>query len=249
MTVQTVLSLLEVARLRRGAFHGGLSVSLDRAHFDAGREDRRPRGCAPGRAPRGFLRRPTGRATTPHAGEPERLRSSRARRRLGTGALRDVSHQDAVTVSSFCGDGTRIEGSLGDRSPRLRAGLRGRRPHHKRGRTPRSGVSRGAWVNQSPIVGSPHPRSIRMRVPPGRTGEAGHATPLCRNRRVGRPGHQRSTQSPRLTGHCQLQLSRSCGPDAPQSRRQRWGTRLRRRIIRRRGRERQTSAVSEGRPR
>jgi len=46
MTVQTVLSLLEVARLRRGAFHAGLSFSLDRAHFDAGREDQlsaRPR--------------------------------------------------------------------------------------------------------------------------------------------------------------------------------------------------------------
>jgi len=46
MTVQTVLSLLEVTCLRRGAFHAGLSVSLDRAHFDAGREDQlsaRPR--------------------------------------------------------------------------------------------------------------------------------------------------------------------------------------------------------------
>jgi len=42
----TVLSLLEVTCLRRGAFHGGLSFSCDRAHFDAGREDRasaRPR--------------------------------------------------------------------------------------------------------------------------------------------------------------------------------------------------------------
>jgi len=39
MTVQTVLSLLWVARLRRGAFHDALSFSLDRAHFDAGRED------------------------------------------------------------------------------------------------------------------------------------------------------------------------------------------------------------------
>jgi len=42
----TVLSLLEVARLRRGTSHGGLSFSLDRAHFDAGSEDRasaRPR--------------------------------------------------------------------------------------------------------------------------------------------------------------------------------------------------------------
>jgi hypothetical protein len=32
----TVLRALEVARLRRGAFHGGLSFSLDRAHSDAG---------------------------------------------------------------------------------------------------------------------------------------------------------------------------------------------------------------------
>jgi hypothetical protein len=36
MTVQTVLRALEVARLRRGAFHAGLSLSLDRAHSDAG---------------------------------------------------------------------------------------------------------------------------------------------------------------------------------------------------------------------
>jgi len=46
MTVQTVLRALEVTCLRRGAFHAGLSFSLDRAHFDAGREDRasaRPR--------------------------------------------------------------------------------------------------------------------------------------------------------------------------------------------------------------
>jgi len=46
MTVQTVLSALEVTCLRRGAFHDGLSFSCDRAHFDAGREDRasaRPR--------------------------------------------------------------------------------------------------------------------------------------------------------------------------------------------------------------
>jgi len=67
MTVQTVLSLLWVARLRRGAFPGGLSFSLDRAHFDAGREDQRPRGHAPGRDRRGSLRRATGRATRPHA--------------------------------------------------------------------------------------------------------------------------------------------------------------------------------------
>jgi len=46
IAVQTVLSLLEVTCLRRGAFHGGLSVSLDRAHFDAGNKDQpsaRPR--------------------------------------------------------------------------------------------------------------------------------------------------------------------------------------------------------------
>jgi len=36
MTVQTVLRALEVARLRRGAFHAGLSFSCDRAHSDAG---------------------------------------------------------------------------------------------------------------------------------------------------------------------------------------------------------------------
>jgi len=36
MTVQTVLSALEVTCLRRGAFHAGLSFSCDRAHFDAG---------------------------------------------------------------------------------------------------------------------------------------------------------------------------------------------------------------------
>jgi hypothetical protein len=42
----TVLSLLEVTCLRRGAFHAGLSFSCDRAHFDAEREDQlsaRPR--------------------------------------------------------------------------------------------------------------------------------------------------------------------------------------------------------------
>jgi len=38
--------------------------------------------------------------------------------------------------------------SLGDRSPRLRAGRRGRQPHHQRGRNPRYGVSREARVNQ-----------------------------------------------------------------------------------------------------
>jgi len=32
----TVLRALEVARLRRGAFHAGLSFSCDRAHSDAG---------------------------------------------------------------------------------------------------------------------------------------------------------------------------------------------------------------------
>jgi len=93
MTVQTVLSLLEVARLRRGAFHGGLSFSRDRApaigptSMPGGRIER-PRGRAPSRAPRGSLRRSTGRAKRPHAGERERLLSSRARRRPGTGGLK-----------------------------------------------------------------------------------------------------------------------------------------------------------------
>jgi hypothetical protein len=45
---------------------------------------KRSRGHAPGRDRRGSLRRATRRATTPHAGEPERLLSSRARRRPGT---------------------------------------------------------------------------------------------------------------------------------------------------------------------
>jgi len=36
MTVQTVLRALDMARLRRGAFHAGLSFSCDRAHSDAG---------------------------------------------------------------------------------------------------------------------------------------------------------------------------------------------------------------------
>lgn len=41
----------------------------------------------------------------------------------------------------------------------------------------------------------------------------------------------------------------SYAPEAQQSHRQRWGTRLRRRIIRCRGRGRKTFAVSQGRPR
>jgi len=69
----TVLSLLEVTCLRRGAFHAGLSLSCDRAHFDAGREDRASGGHAPGRDRRGSLRRATGRAMTRHARERERL--------------------------------------------------------------------------------------------------------------------------------------------------------------------------------
>jgi len=48
----------------------------------------RPRGHAPGRDRRGFLRRATATAMTPHAGEPERHLHSRARRRPGTGGLK-----------------------------------------------------------------------------------------------------------------------------------------------------------------
>lgn len=40
------------------------------------------------------------------------------------------------------------------------------------------------------------PDPPRVRLPPDRTEEAGQTARLCRNRRVGRPGHQRSTQSP-----------------------------------------------------
>jgi len=115
MTVQTVLSLLEVARLRRGAFHAGLSFSLDRAHSDAGSQYRRPRGHAPGRDRRGSLRRATGRATTPHAGEPERLLSSRAHRRPGTRGLQGrLSPRGCDRVVVPVVVETRIQGSLGD---------------------------------------------------------------------------------------------------------------------------------------
>jgi len=49
----------------------------------------------------------------------------------GRGALRDVSHREAVTMSSFTWwNETRIHGYLGERSPPVRAGLRGTRPHH-----------------------------------------------------------------------------------------------------------------------
>jgi len=40
IAVETVLRALDMARLRRGAFHGGLSFSLDRAHSNAGSKDR-----------------------------------------------------------------------------------------------------------------------------------------------------------------------------------------------------------------
>jgi len=59
----------------------------------------------------------------------------------GRGAFRDVSHREAVTVSSFPwwwnpDTGLSRRPSLGDRSPRLRAGRRGRRSHHQRGSNP-----------------------------------------------------------------------------------------------------------------
>jgi hypothetical protein len=102
----TVLSLLEVTCLRRGACHAGLSLSLDRAHFDAG---------APGRDRRGSLRRATGRATTPHAREPERLLQSRARLRAGTmGWKGRLSPRGRDRVVVHVVEETRIQGSLGD---------------------------------------------------------------------------------------------------------------------------------------
>jgi len=66
---------------------------------------------------------------------------------------RDVSHLEAVTASSFTwwrNPDSRLSRrpSLGDGSPRLRAGRRGRGPHRKRGRTPRYGGSREARVNR-----------------------------------------------------------------------------------------------------
>jgi len=111
---------------------------------------KRSPGHAPGRDRRGSLRRATETATTPHAGEPERLLHSGARLRPGTGRLEGrLSPRGCDRVVVHVVVETRIHGSLGDRSPRLRAGRRGRRPHHQRGRTPRSGVSREARVNHS----------------------------------------------------------------------------------------------------
>jgi len=102
MTVQTVLSALEVTCLRRGACHAGLSFSLDRAHFDAGsqywsvREATRLAeigGVSSVGQPRQRWHR-----------TPESLNAFSEAELVvgpGRGALRDVSHREAVTVSSF----------------------------------------------------------------------------------------------------------------------------------------------------
>jgi len=86
----------------------------------------------------------------------------------GRGAGKDISHSEAVTVSSFTwwwnpDRELSRRPSLGDRSPGLRAGLRCTRPHHKRGRNSRSGVSREARVNLWGLRGRPGP-------PPGQRG-------------------------------------------------------------------------------
>jgi len=101
MTVQTVLRDLEAARLRRGACHDGLSFSLERADSDAGRmTDARE---AAHLAEIGAV---------PSVGQPGRRRHRtpqsvngfcKAELVVGPGRWggRDVSHQEAVTVSSF----------------------------------------------------------------------------------------------------------------------------------------------------
>jgi len=98
MTVQTVLRALEVARLRRGAFHDALSFSLDRAHSDAGREDRASArhpeiGAVPSIGSPGERRHRTPKSL--NGFDPAELVVG-----PGRGAGRDVSHQEAVTVSS-----------------------------------------------------------------------------------------------------------------------------------------------------
>jgi len=78
------------------------------------------RGHAPGRARRGSLRRATGRATTPHAEEPERLLSSRARLRSGTrGRKRRLSPQgrDHVVVHVVVEPGSRALSETLSRRP------------------------------------------------------------------------------------------------------------------------------------
>jgi len=89
---------LEVTCLCRGACDDGLSFSRDRAHFDAGREDRasaRPRAeQRSARFPPSVQRR----HRTPesvNAFDPAELVVG-----PGRGAVRDVSHHEAVTVSS-----------------------------------------------------------------------------------------------------------------------------------------------------
>jgi len=121
------------------------SPSIGPTSMPGGRTERPP-GHAPGRDRRGSLRRATGRATTPHAGEPERLLSSRARLRPGTRGRKgrlSPRGRDRVVVHVVEEPG---------RSPRLRAGRRGRRPHHQRGRNPRYGVSREARVTHRGVL-------------------------------------------------------------------------------------------------
>jgi len=115
MTVQTVLSLLEVARLRRGAFHGGLSFSCDRAHFDAGREDQ------PSARPRAWQRsarsppsgnRESDETARPRAWTPSTQPSSSSARDEGPEGMSLTKRPWPCRRSR--GGGTRIHGSLGD---------------------------------------------------------------------------------------------------------------------------------------
>jgi len=129
---------------------------------------KRSRGHAPGRDRRGSFRRFGRRQLRQRT--PQSVNAFYKAELVfgpGRGAWRDVSHREAVTVSSFTWwNETRIHGSLGDRSPPVRAGRRCRRPHHQRGRNPRYGVFREARVNQwRAVVASPRSRGVAVRCP------------------------------------------------------------------------------------
>jgi len=103
MTVQTVLRALDMARLRRGAFHGGLSFSLDRAHSDAGSQYTSVR----------YGERLAEIGAVPSVGSVGDSYDNALAESVnafykaelvfgpGRGAWRDVSHLEATTMSSF----------------------------------------------------------------------------------------------------------------------------------------------------
>jgi len=115
MTVQTVLRALEVARLRRGAFHGGLV-----AHSDAGSQYTSVR----------YGERLAEIGAVPSVGSVGDSYDNALAESVnafykaelvfgpGRGAWKDVSHLEAATMSWVTWwNETRIHGYLGDRSP------------------------------------------------------------------------------------------------------------------------------------